>query len=112
MEVAKYQACRDRCQMVKFVILQNVHNILHSIPVLKKWSQIDIGITCPFISVDCYCYVVTTVDYFSKYVMAVPIHQKSAVVVDNFLSILTCLYGCSHKHGSDQSRKFLNKVQG
>ena len=109
VDMAEYQAYCHKCQKGRSVKLQKkTNNILHHIPVQKKiWSHLGMEIMGPFVSVDSYCLEVTVIDNFSKYIKAIPIHQKSAVTFGNFLM---CCYCCSDIHITSQGREFINEV--
>ena len=60
----------------------------------------------------CYYDVITGIDYFPKHVEIVPICQKSAVEIGNFLFSLMCHHGYSDIHITAKAREFENKVKG
>ena len=51
-----------------------------------------------------------TVDYFTKWVEAEPIKDKTADTVANFLYSLICRHGCVDVQINDQGREFVNSV--
>ena len=100
--MAKCLTSCQRWQTIKSVKLQKANNVLHPL----------LGVIGPFVSIDSYCYLVTVVDYFSKYIKVIPICQKSADAVSNFLFSLMCCYGCFDIHITNQGRKFVNHLKG
>ncbi|XP_065671909.1 retrovirus-related Pol polyprotein from transposon 412 isoform X2 [Hydra vulgaris] len=57
-----------------------------------------------------YVGICVVVDYFSKWVEAKPIYNKSAEEVSRFLYELICRHGCTSIQINDQGREFCNKV--
>ena len=55
-------------------------------------------------------YILTTTDYFTKYVEAVPIKDKSAESVAKAIYKVFCRRGSPVHIISDQGREFVNKV--
>ena len=95
---------RDRIQMyIKYCEpcqLQNSHKIekcphvLHSVPVPAKcWAQIGADIIGPLRESNNKRYIVTCMDYFSKYIEAKSLENKTGSAVDAFLYDLICRYG-------------------
>eukprot|EP00731_Ephydatia_muelleri_P038191 Em0675g4a len=56
-------------------------------------------------------YIVTLLDYFSKWPEACPIPNKTALAVAQFLFEMFCRFGCCEVVISDQGREFVNAVQ-
>ncbi|XP_047141221.1 uncharacterized protein LOC124816193 [Hydra vulgaris] len=57
-----------------------------------------------------YVGICVVVDYFSKWIEAKPIYNKSAEEVSRFLYELICRHGCASIQINDQGRGFCNKV--
>ncbi|XP_065685106.1 uncharacterized protein LOC136097067 [Hydra vulgaris] len=57
-----------------------------------------------------YVGICVVVDYFSKWIEAKPIYNKSAEEVSRFLYELICRHGCASIQINDQGREFCNKV--
>ncbi|KAL5517002.1 hypothetical protein EMCRGX_G002466, partial [Ephydatia muelleri] len=56
------------------------------------------------------CYIITLIDYFSKWPEAEPIADKTARTVAGFLYKIICRHGCTRVTISDQGREFVNRV--
>ena len=61
-------------------------------------------------SVQGYKYVLTMTDYFSKYVEAVPVEDKSAISVAKGIFKIYCRQGAPVHCICDQGKEFVNKV--
>ena len=55
-------------------------------------------------------YLLTQIDYFSKYVKAIPLPDKSAFSVAKGLYKTYCRHGATAHIISDQGRDFVNQV--
>ena len=67
---------------------------LHSIPApTTVMNQIGVDI-CNISKVDGYCCLVVCIDYFSKWSEAIPLKDKKATTVSQFLYDLICRRGC------------------
>ena len=55
-------------------------------------------------------YIFTCTDYFTKWVEAFPIPEKSAIQVAKCLVKLFCRHGAPEKILTDQGREFVNEV--
>ena len=80
--------------------MQNSHklvkcpHVFHSIPVPGKcWAQIDSDIIGPLRESNNKKYIVTCVDYFSKYIEAKSLENITGSAVGTFLYELICRYG-------------------
>ena len=60
--------------------------------------------------VDGYNYVITAIDYFTKYIELKALHTKTADEVGLFLYELICRYGCTSVIINDQGREFSNDL--
>jgi hypothetical protein len=86
-------------------------SILHPIPVpIRVWAQIGIDLIGPLTPCNGLEYIVTAVDYCSKWVEAVPLPDKMALGVARFIMSLQCRYGCAEVHINDQGREFVNTI--
>ena len=84
----------EPCQMQNSHKLEKCSHVLHSIPVpAKYWTQIGIDIIGPLTESNNKRYIVTCVDYFSKYVEAKSLENKTGSAVGAFLYELICRYG-------------------
>lgn len=54
--------------------------------------------------------MVVAVDYFTKWVEAEPIRDKTAATIAHFLLKLICRHGCAEIQINDQGREFVNQV--
>ena len=84
---------------------------LHSIPVpTHSWKQIGIDLCNLPVTAEGYVGIVVAVDYFSKWVEAEPIKDKTAETIADFLYRLVCRHGCAEVQINDQGREFVNRV--
>ena len=85
---------------------------LQSIPVAPKvWYLVGMDLIGPFRpSAIGHQFVLTMTDYFSKYVEAVPIKDKSAISVARGIYEVYCRQGAPVHIISDQGKEFVNKV--
>ena len=97
--------------------MQNSHklakcpHILHSIPVPAKcWAQIGIDIISPFRESNNKEYIVTCVDYFSKYVEAKSVENKTGSAVGAFIYDLICQYSVMDITITDQGTFYTNLI--
>ena len=101
-----------KCQQVNFSFINKGKQELHNIPVPSQvFSQIGIDIMHMPESPDGHKYVITAIDYLTKYVEMRALKTKTAIEVANFIyEELICQYGCSDIHITDQGREFCNEV--
>jgi hypothetical protein len=100
----------DRCQ--RNAADKEFSDILHPVKVVEKvWYLVGIDL------IDAHKetkngnrYILTQTDYFSKYVEAVPIPNKSAEAVAHGLYNTYCRHGAPAHVISDQGKEFVNKV--
>ena len=84
----------EPCQMQNSYKLEKCPHVFHSIPVPAKcWTQICIDIIGSLRESNNKKYIVTCVDYFSKYIEAKSLENKTGSAVGAFLYELICRYG-------------------
>ena len=88
------------------------YDVLHSVKVVSKvWYLVGIDpIDAGKMSGKGNRYLLTTTDYFSKYVEAIPLPDKSALSVTKGLYKAYCRHGAPAHIISDQGRDFVNQV--
>ena len=85
---------------------------LHPISVHSPWHRIGIDLVGPLpISKSGNSYIITCLDYFTKWPEAAAIPDKSAESVSNFLFKLITRHGSPVVIQSDQGREFVNQVR-
>ena len=83
---------------------------MHSVPVWPHIiKQVDLDL-CSLPEVDSYCHLIASIDYFTKWLKAKPIRNKTALTVASFLYELICLRGCLKVQINGQGREFVNVV--
>ena len=110
-DVAQYISTCKRCQRVNTTKLQKVNKELHSIPIhMKPMAQVGIDLMKLKPSKG-YNYVITAIDYFTKYVKMGALKEKTALAVAmwNFDNIF-CHYGVTDIHITDNGTEFVNKI--
>ena len=106
-DIADYCKCCDTCQRVN----NKQRPELHPIPVSDVWKQIGINLVGPLPETDRgNKYIITAMDYFSKWPEAAPLSDKTAVGVADFLFSIFCRHGLPEIVLSDQGREFVNEV--
>jgi len=109
-DVTEYIASCERCQKTSSRFDKAAPE-LQNIPVpASPWKQIGVDLCSLPPTIDGYVGIVVAVDYFSKWVEAEPIKDKTAKTVANFLYNLVCRHGCSDVQINDQGREFVNRV--
>ena len=100
-----------QCQKKKDVKIQKVVQELNPVPIPfgKQWSQIGIDLM-GLKEVHGYKYILTAIDYFTKWVEMAPLKQKSGEEVAFWLWQWTCRHGAADIHISDQGREFNNAL--
>ena len=84
---------------------------LHFIPVHSVvWIQISIDMSGPLKEIKCYRYMVTAVNYTSKFVEMEPLRDKVNEVLLKFLYKWLCQYGSGYIHITDQRSKLVNST--
>ena len=77
-DIAQYISTCERCQWVNTTKLQKVHEELHNIPILMKpMAQVGIDLMKLQPSKG-YNYVITAIDYFTKYIEMGALKDKIA----------------------------------
>eukprot|EP00731_Ephydatia_muelleri_P010665 Em0005g1251a len=111
-DIKKYVKECDVCQRMnpKFV---KSNAKLHPVPVRAQlWHKVGIDLIGPLPETKKgNKYIVTLLDYFSKWPEACPIPNKTALAVAQFLFEMFCRFGCCEVVISDQGREFVNAVQ-
>ena len=93
-------------------VLKLQSNELHPIPVRSEvWSLVGIDLMVP-LTMTCQGnqYILTMTRYFSKWVEAFPISDKTAVTVARALYTDYCRHGAPNDIITDQGRKFVNQA--
>ena len=95
-QVAQYISACPACQKAKFVSLQKTNAELHSIHMPNKiWTQISIDLVGTLKETEeGYRYIVTVIDYFTKYMELIPLRRKMGQEVGENLFKLIYRYGC------------------
>lgn len=85
---------------------------LQPIPVEPQvWYMVGMDLVGPYRkTADGNQYILTVTDYFSKYVEAVPIPDKTALSVAKGIFKLYCRHGAPVNIICDQGREFINHV--
>jgi len=86
--------------------------VLHPVKVVAKvWYLVGIDlIDAGKVSGKGKRYLLTMTDYFSKYVEAIPLPDKSALSVAKGFYKMNCRHGAPAHIISDQGREFVNEV--
>ncbi|CAK9289927.1 unnamed protein product [Gordionus sp. m RMFG-2023] len=74
------------------------------------WTQIGVDLSALPESEDGYKYITVALDYFSKYIVAMPLKDKTAKSVSRFLYSLLCTHGRAKIQINDQGREFVNEI--
>ena len=110
-DIAQYISACKCCQQVNTTKLQKVNEELHNIPIpMKPMAQVGIDLMKLKPSKG-YKYVITAIDYFTKYIKMGALKDKSA------LSVATCIfdnifhcYGVKDIHITDNGMEFVNCI--
>ena len=104
------KAC-DTCQQVNSSF-QKTRGELQSIPVNPDpFHQIGIDLIGPLPTTkEGYKYIVTAIDYYTKWTEAQPHKDKSACSVADFIYKIICRHGCFNIEISDQGREFVSTL--
>jgi len=109
-DVSEYLKTCVRCQKASTRFDKSAPDMqIIAIP-KKPWSQIGIDLCSLPTSPEGYVGIVVAVDYFTKWVEAAPIKDKTAATVADFLYNLICQHGCCDIQINDQGREFVNHV--
>lgn len=76
----------------------------------QVWYLVGMDLIGPYTCSNGNQYILTVTDYFSKYVEAVPIPDKSAVSVAKGIYKIYCRHGAPVSLICDQGREFINNV--
>ena len=111
-DVKKYIMTCKRCQRMNSISTLKPKVSLKPIPVpLCIFAQIRMDLIHMTPSVKGYNYIITAVDYLSKYCKMRVLKEKSAKEVAKFIyEDLICRWGCSEYHITDQGREFVNAI--
>ena len=108
--VRRYVSSCNLCQHTNPKLLKQPA-MLHPIPVKPEvWHRVGIDLIGPLrTSIKVNRYIATCTNYFSKWIEAEAIPDKTAQTVAKFLLGLICRFGCFSIFHSDQGRKFVNQ---
>ena len=111
-DVKKYIMTCKKCQRMNSLSTLKPKVSLKPIPVPSHiFAQIGMDLIHMTPSVRGYNYIITAVDYLSKYCKMRALKEKSAKEVANFIyEDLICRWGCSEYHIMDQGREFVNSI--
>lgn len=98
-----------QCQLVTQRKLEKVPVVMKSIPVPSEaWAQIGVDLIGPLkVTKNNNRYICTVVDYFTKFVEAAPLENKTGEEVGKFLYKLITRYGVMKTTITDQGNFFL-----
>ena len=100
----------DRCQRARPRFVKAAPE-MHPLPVeATPWQQIDIDICSLKATPDGFRYIVVVVDYFTKWIEAKALKDKTAVSVAQFLYECFCRHDMPAIKINDQGREFVNSV--
>ncbi len=111
-DVKKFiKSCKE-CQCSKLSNLEKTKQTLHPVKVPQGiWQQIGIDLVGPLPqSPEGHEYMLTVIDYFSKWVELFALKDKKATSVAQCLFQLMCCFGPAKIHISDQGREFCNEL--
>ena len=111
LHLRRCDAFGDRCQRnsPQTKTFDVLHPVFKVVP--KPWYLVGIDrIEAPTTSTKWNKYLLTQTDYFTKYVEAVPLPDKSAYSVAKGLYSTFCRHGAPVHVISDQGREFVNQV--
>jgi hypothetical protein len=108
--VTRFLKYCDTCQRSNTYKLQKSGATLHPVEVPEKiWSKIGVDIL-QMPEAHGFKYIVTAVDYYTKWPEAAALPDKSGVSVARFLWAMHCRYGAADIWISDQGREFVNSM--
>ena len=90
--------------------LKKATDELHPIPVVSLWYHVGMDLVKMPVSKSGNNYLLTVMDYFTKWPHAVPIPDKSARTVASALYNICMVMGFPAVYSSDQGREFVNDV--
>ena len=111
-DVKKYIMTCKKCQRMNRLSTLKPKVSLKPIPVPSRiFAQIGMDLIHITPSVRGYNYIITAMDYLSKYCEMRALKEKSAKEVAKFIyEDLICRWGCSEYHITDQGREFVNAI--
>ena len=111
-DVKKYIMTCKKCQRMNSLSTLKPKVSLKPIPVPSRiFAQIGMDLIHMTPSVRGYNYIITAVDYLSKYCEMRALKEKSEKEVAKFIyEDLICRWGCSEYHITDQGREFVNSI--
>ena len=107
MQIKMCKQCQRNAPQLKTAAME-----LHPITVTPQvWHSVGMDLIGPFKpSTLGYKFVLTVTDYFSKYVEAIPIPDKSADSVAKGIYKIYCRQGAPVHIITDQGKEFVNQV--
>ena len=100
----------DRCQRAKQINIQKTRAQLQSIPVPNRiFAQVGIDLM-QLSPIDGYKYVLTVMDYFTKWIELIPLRNKEAATVGMELFKIFSRFGCPEIIISDRGTEFNNAL--
>ena len=111
-DVKKFISSCTECQRNKVSHLQAPKETLKPVSVPQGvWTQIGIDLmTMPCESPEGHKYIMTCIDYFSKWVEFFALKDKTGESVAKCLYTLMCRYGPAKIHITDRGREFVNSI--
>ena len=112
-DIAQYISTCECCQWVNTTKLQKVNEDLHSIPIpLKPMAQVSIDLMNKTLKPSKgYNYVITAIDYFTKYVKMGTLKDKSALSVAIWIfDNIFCHYNVMDIHITNNGMEFVNQI--
>ena len=107
IDVAVYIQKYNRCQR-QSSLPPNVKNEMNSVPASPHVMK-QVGLELFFLpEVYGYRHPIACIDYFTKWLEAKPIRDKTALTVATFLYELMCLHSCFEVQINDQWREFVD----
>lgn len=110
-DIRTYISSCDKCQRMN-AKLRKEPGQLHPIKIQPQvWNRVGIDLIGPLTTTKSgNKYIITCTDYFSKWVEAEGLPDKTAHSVAKFLVRLICRMGCFEYCHSDQGREFVNEL--
>lgn len=110
-DVRSYVNSCDKCQRMS-IKFKKQPGQLHPIKVQPQvWQRVGIDLIGPLTTTKSgNRYIITCTDYFSKWVEAEALPDKTAHSVAKFLLRLICRLGCFEYCHTDQGREFVNEL--
>ena len=110
-DIAQYISTCECCQHLNTTKLQKVNEELHNIPIpMKPMAQVGIDLMKIKPSKG-YNYVLTAIDYFTKYIEMSALKDKSALSVAMLIfNNIFCHYSVTDIHITDNGMEFVNHI--